>query len=255
MNRTKIDWCHYTWNPIVGCSFGCPWCYARRFAERGLGEYGQHPKGERFKPRFLPDRYADPCGVQKPSRVFVCSMGDMFGPEVQPDWIDDTLSGMTAADQHRFLVLTKRPQRIEQAIYEGEDRYLGGAAMPNLWLGTSVTNQDDAMVRIPALLETTRHGGRFVSVEPMLGPVDLRHWLGAGRLDWVVVGAQTGPGAERLDIRLVANLARQCCEAGVPLFVKGNVPIVETRTPQQAEMHRIPWPREYPEGLRVREED
>ena len=118
-------------------------------------------------------------------------------------------------------------------------------------LGTSVTCQDDAKERIPALLETTRHGGRFVSVEPMLGPVCLTPWLRDGGLDWVIIGAQTGPGAPRLDIRLVAALGRQCREAGVPLFVKGNVPIVETRTPQEADMHVIPWPREYPEALRV----
>jgi protein gp37 len=191
---------------------------------------------------FHPERLPEPLHWKKPSRIFVCSMGDIFHEKVKPEWLDAIWEVMAACPQHTFMVLTKRPQNIDRLLYgvteECGCRELGGGNyLPNLWLGVSISNQQDADKNIPILLQISA-AKRFVSVEPMLGAVDFRHikeetgftfdalskkigisFRGVG-LDWIIVGGETGPGARPLHPDWVRSIRDQCQAAGVPLFIK-----------------------------------
>ncbi len=209
MNRTKIEWCDYTWNPVVGCKHGCPYCYARRFAERGMGEYGLYVKGKRFEPRFFPERLDEPKKVKSRSRIFVCSMGDLFGRWVPKDWIEAVLQTVQACPQHTFMFLTKNPKGMYPFGFPD-----------NCWVGISADNPRDADNRL-AILDGVRAAHTFVSFEPLLGDVcESVHLDGLG---WVIVGAQTGPGAVKPQKEWVENIIDEAWLAGVPLFLKDNL--------------------------------
>lgn len=278
-DKTKIEWTDSTWNPITGCtpcSPGCDHCYARRMAERFPQVHG----GEFAHVKFHPDRLQQPLHWRKPRRIFVCSMGDLFHPDVPFGWVMRVLRVMAHCPRHTFILLTKRPQRMldfwqRWGDLSGEDysafhnargpvetrkahpsprgqlfadmlETMGeppqGCAFPtfdwmdgmqgwptwlsNVWLGVTVCNQAEADAKIPVLLSTPA-ALRFVSIEPMLGPVDLALWLpwgkhdDAAKLDWVICGGETGPGARRMDGPWVRALRDQCVSAGVPFFFKG----------------------------------
>jgi protein gp37 len=237
MNRTKIEWCDYTWNPITGCTKGCTWCYARALYQRF---------GWSFKPTYHPDRLMQPVHTKTPSRIFTCSVGDMFDPLVNIEDIDNVLEVMMACPQHTFIVLTKRPENLESKLYgntpEHPCRALGGGDfVSNLWLGVSVTNQKDADDRIPPLFEIPV-AKRFVSVEPMLESVGLMDYLKEPwmpdrivrpgsvpveympviGLDWVIIGGLTGPKEQPPKREWVDALVSQCDIAHVPVFIKDN---------------------------------
>ncbi len=228
MNRTKIEWCDYTWNPVVGCKHGCSYCYARRFAERGLGEYGRWDKGRRFNPRFLPERLNEPGQVQKPSKIFTVSMGDLFGDWVPAKWIWEVLKIADECSHHTFLFLTKNPQRYLE--YSGVE--LG--AWPykqeridfprNCWAGLSVTDFQSwtwANCRLDHILAPVR----FLSIEPLSGEV--ARLISANGLppgaDWVIIGAQTGPGAKPPNPDWVQAILDKTRERNVPVFLKDNL--------------------------------
>ena len=127
--RTRIEWTKgpngelgYTWNPIVGCDgpngVPCPYCYGKTFASRRMGEYGRQPKGEEFKPRFLPERLEDPLKLKKPGRIFAGSMTDLFGEQVDPEWVRRVWDVMWQANHHTFVVLTKRADRMRDWVRE-----------------------------------------------------------------------------------------------------------------------------------------
>ncbi len=210
MNRSKIEWTDYTWNPVTGCLNDCSYCYARRFAERGLGEYGKHPKGERFKPRFHPERLDEPAKLKKPSKIFVCSMGELFGDWIKNDWINEILDAISQAPQHTYQILTKNPERMS-----------GWRFGENVWAGSTITNQSDLECRID--YQPLEVGLNFVSFEPLLGPIDLS--AVAGGIDWAIIGRMTGPGSDKYipDIEWVANIKNWCDEHGVPVFIKDNL--------------------------------
>ncbi len=162
MGKTKIEWCDEVWNPVTGCtkvSEGCRNCYAERIAKRFWGE----------RPFSAVQCHADrldaPLHWRKPHRVFVNSMSDLFHPDVPDRFIGWVFSRMGMAKNHTFMSLTKRPERMK-------DFLRGLPALKNVWLGVSVENQQTADERIPLLLETPA-AVRFVSIEPMLGPVDI----------------------------------------------------------------------------------
>lgn len=210
----KIEWTDATWNPITGCtkiSPGCTNCYAERMSKRLAGRYG-YPADEPFKPGIVHDKALyEPIKWKKPRKVFVCSMGDLFHEKVNFHDIDLIVSLVALLPQHQFLFLTKRPMRMKEYFAGERDegitsgyiqeitrasggrgdkqfRYFPGIwqrieppktwqwPLPNLWLGVTVCNQAEADEKIPVLLDTPA-AGRFVSVEPMLGPVDFRQWL------------------------------------------------------------------------------
>lgn len=254
---TKIEWATDTWNPITGCtkiSEACQNCYAERMSKRLAGRCG-YPKDEPFKVTLHPERLEEPFGWRKPRRVFVCSMGDLFHEDVPEKFIYDIWDVMVLNKQHIFLVLTKRPDRMKSFIekvmtnrmnyastfgntLEGKEaRRWAQKPVQNIWLGVTAENQARADERIPILLQIPA-AVRFVSVEPMLGPVDLSlsdgvdlsMSVGTGlkpgksylinSLDWVICGGETGPGARPMHPDWVRSLRDQCQAAGVPFFFK-----------------------------------
>jgi len=246
MARTKIEWADAVWNPIRGCSAvseGCRNCYAARMAARfwhgdwGLAEFGADGRA-RWTGRIEKvdvNKLLEPLGWRKPRRVFVNSMGDLFHEGVRREWIEQAFGVMALARQHVFMVLTKRALRMRMLLADDVamrkgvhraarmiGRSLGLETWPtrNVWLGVSVEDQRAADERIPELLATPA-AMRFVSCEPLLGPVDLKPWLGERRrLDWVIVGGETGPGARPMHPDWARSLRDQCTAAGVPFFFK-----------------------------------
>ena len=180
---SKISWTQETWNPVTGCSKvsqGCRFCYAEALSLR----YGwsKNPWAERFAAENVvlhPDRLAAPLHWRKPRRVFVDSMSDLFHEAIPDEFIDRVFRTMQEANWHVFQVLTKRADRMRDYITRAANRVNSNYDWPlrNVWLGTSVENQRWADERIPLLLDTPA-AVRFVSCEPLLGPVDLSGYLG-----------------------------------------------------------------------------
>jgi len=171
MNRTKIPYADWTWSPVTGCTFGCEWCYAQGIAKRfgrsvptlsgkafdARPEDGPFPAG--FFPTIYPHRLDEPLKVKKPSTIFVCSAGDLFGPEVPDSFRNEVWWQMARQGRHRFLVLTKRADAMQRFVSEQDsDAWMesGPWPLPNLILGVTVTCQADADERIPILLDTPR---------------------------------------------------------------------------------------------------
>lgn len=224
---TKIEWTEEVWNPITGCtkiSEGCQNCYAERFSRRLAGQFG-YPRMSQdpFKVTFHADRLEKPLHWKKPRRVFVSSMGDLFHPEVLDSWLFSIFSIMLQARQHTFLILTKRPARMKEYVRDMWGAEFGNAVPQNIWLGVSVENEENAD-RILWLLETPA-ALRFVSCEPLLRPINLRPYLRgtaevAGKIDWIIAGAETGPRAREASTWWFRHLQEQCTDAGVPFFFK-----------------------------------
>lgn len=232
MGISKIEWTDKVWNPITGCfpvSEGCQHCYAKRMANRLKGRYG-YPKDDPFSVTFHPDRLDEPLRWKKPSRIFVCSMGDLFHENIPLEVLKNIFKSMeSCATNHKFLLLTKRPQRMVNWFKEYyRPQYIGTTLIdPNypdtrIWAGVSVENQRTADERIPILLQIPA-AKRFVSVEPMLGAVNIyptpMH-KGTECLDWVICGGETGPGARPMHPDWVRSLRDQSQAAGVPFFFK-----------------------------------
>lgn len=246
---SSIEWTDYTWNPTVGCSRvspGCDHCYAETVATRGM-----HPShraaidGGKWTGDvvLVPERLTAP-KLPAGKRVFVGSMSDLFHQSVPDDYIARVFAAMDAARHLTFQVLTKRPQRMARLLGSTAFRMLvddhrGGAAgdfvwpLPHVWIGTSVEDQRYADLRVPFLLATPA-AVRFLSVEPLLGPVDLLgavepDWVGSSAggsgaphplVDWVIVGGESGSGARPMHPQWVRDLRDQCVGAGVPFFFK-----------------------------------
>lgn len=226
---TKIEWAEETWNPVTGCtpiSEGCANCYAKRMSKRLAGRCG-YPQDDPFKITLHPDKLDQPLRWKKPRMVFVCSMGDLFHEDVDEGFICRIFDIISICEQHTFLILTKRPDRMADFF----KRCIHGR-WKNLWLGVTAENQARADERIPMLLQIPA-AKRFVSVEPMLGPMDLEIWgqyehpdnEGYGVdaikcLDWIICGGETGPGARPMRPDWVRSLRDQCQAAGTPFFFK-----------------------------------
>lgn len=269
MTSSKIEWTDRVWNPTRGCtkvSAGCKKCYAETFAERWRGIPG-HPFEQGFDLRLVPEKLDAPLRWRKASRVFVNSMSDLFHEDVPDKFIAQVFGVMSIATKHTFQVLTKRPDRMASLLnsatfwlaVNAERWYrcvevLPGASpytLPNVWLGVSCEDQANADGRIPILLDTPA-AVRFVSLEPLLGPIDLDRVRYAHiengfvpalsadrrigctvvdtsnrensktfpRLDWVIIGGESGPGARVCAVENVRSVVRQCLDSHVPVFVK-----------------------------------
>jgi|LSQX01.2.fsa_nt_gb protein gp37 len=243
MNKTKIEWADYTWNPVTGCLHGCEYCYARRIAKRfGMPQLdndchvytgkvksyddavhtGSFPWG--FAPTLHKYRFNEPQKIKKPSKIFVCSMADLFGAWVPDEWIEQVFETCKKASQHTYMFLTKNPYRYMQLALRGR--------LPNrenFWYGTTITEND----RLP--FNALEYKRNFISLEPLRGPVSEKFPF--SNIGWVIIGQQTGPGAIPPKPEWVQSIIDQCREAGVPVFVKS--PLYE-KFPIQ----------EWPEGLR-----
>jgi len=228
---TKIEWCDESWNYVSGCdpvSEGCKNCFARRMAKRLAGRCGYPKAPHEFDVTVHPNRLELPLTWKKPRKVFVDSMFDFYHPKVKRVWRDQMQWIMQEACRHTYLILTKRPENIVSCFGE-----------PNIWLGVTVESQAYEK-RIRDLLAVTA-AKHFVSVEPMLGPVNLTeyfdpctkdcsktmgkiftgHWHRMGKpLDWVIAGPENGPGARECKDEWIYDLWQQCVEAGVPFFDK-----------------------------------
>lgn len=252
---TKIEWADKTWNPVTGCSKiseGCRNCYAERMAKRLSGRFG-YPKIEPFEPVIHKDKMADPMYWRGSKKIFVCSMGDLFHEKVKQEWIARVFSE-TWGSKHIFIFLTKRPENMKTFFkrcghWQGyvthngnKPKAWGGNGIivgssnewpsKNIWLGVTAETQEQADNRIPVLLQIPA-SVRFVSVEPMLEHLDLGKylkcescidplvcWCGDPRINWVICGGETGPGARPMKADWVRSLRDQCIDNLVPFYFK-----------------------------------
>ncbi len=209
--RTKIPWADECWNVIESCSevsAGCRNCYARRMAPRLGVKWGA--------PIFRPDRLEQPLHWRKPRTIFVCSRADVFHEKACRHWQTQIINVMRKCPQHTFLLLTKRPQVAIGLLTCTRYRLPS-----NAWLGVSVEDQGTADARIPILLDTPA-AHRWVSVEPMLGPVAIgRYFVNPKRrIEQVVAGCESGPTRRPASHAWFVYLSRQCRLKGIPYYLK-----------------------------------
>ncbi|NUT50566.1 MAG: phage Gp37/Gp68 family protein [Saccharothrix sp.] len=235
MNTTRIEWTDTTWNPVTGCtkvSDGCTHCYAETIATRFAGT-AAFPRG--FTPTVRRDRFRQPLTWRAARRVFVNSMSDLFHRDVPEADLVEVFAVMAAAERHTFQVLTKRQGRMRSLL--GSVDFINAVQrraaehgapgpvpwpLPNVWLGVSVETQPWADRRLGVLFATPA-AVRFVSAEPLLGPVDLAPWLNRRffpGLDWVIVGGESGPGARPMNPAWARQLRDQCQQFAVPFLFK-----------------------------------
>lgn len=210
MAKSSIEWTESTWNPVTGCtkiSPGCKHCYAERMAKR-LQAMGQANYVRGFRLTLQPHMLELPLRWAKPQTVFVNSMSDLFHDDVPRAYIERVFDVMRRAHWHRFQVLTKRATRLDRLSPR-----LDWA--PNIWMGVSVES-DDYRGRIDEL-RRTRAQIKFLSLEPLLGPLPR---LNLDGIDWAIVGGESGPRARPLDAVWVRDLRDQCKRAQVPFFFK-----------------------------------
>lgn len=271
-DKSKIEWCDASWNPVTGCtkvSEGCRNCYASTFSERFRGTPGHYFENG-FDLTLRPDKLDQPYSWKRPRKIFVNSMSDLFHKDIPDDFIWSVFHIMAKCPQHTFQVLTKRPERMMQMlknrywrnldpihalIIEGEHRETDSPFLPNVWLGTSVENQQVADERIPHLLGTPA-AVRFLSMEPLLGPVNLNGFFYTADLltvvstaerrgisnndafdyvvdnypddvhkredrpSWIIVGGESGSKARPMHPEWARSIRDQCKAAGLPFFFK-----------------------------------
>ena len=207
MNKTKIDWCDYTWNPVWGCLNTCSYCYARATAHRW---------GKSFEPHWREKNFLRPFR-KKPSRIFVNSMSEVAYWE--PEWWERVLRRIVAYPEHRFLFLTKHP-----VVYEGKP------FPDNCWLGVTITHMAAMASFADSLFDTTWDDKYllFLSIEPILEPIELYV-----RPDWIILGAETGNRAGR--VIPPAEWIQPFLSIKTPVFMKHNLP------------WSGPWRKEFPE--------
>lgn len=232
MGKTQIEWTHgkgyvgRTWNPLLGCSpvsEGCFNCYAATFAHRWRTS-DKSPfrmltnEGGQFNGtiRLLPHKVGEPRQWREPSMVFVNSQSDLFHPKVSDEFIESVWATMAATPQHVYQVLTKRPERMRDFMVQrvGDGRL---EVLPHVWLGTSTENQKWLDRRAPMLIATPA-AVRFLSCEPLLGPLDLDEHLHG--LDWVINGGESGRGARPFEVAWPRTSRDQCERAGVAFLFK-----------------------------------
>ena len=252
LHKTKIEWATHTWNPVTGCRRGCEYCYARRFISRFAPHACERPEAEplEYRPEGTPkgngcyivdapSRLVDEAGAYVrstpypkdfaptyhtytlsypekrliPSRVFVSSMGDLFGDWVPEAWIQEVFGACKRAPQHTYLFLTKNPRRYCDLANAGKL-----PAEPNFWYGTTVTGKG-----APAFAESI-HFNTFLSIEPLLEDID--PGLGSfGGVRWIIVGAMTGPGSREHQPRRewLEKIVEAAALTGAKVFMKDSL--------------------------------
>jgi protein gp37 len=208
--HSTIEWTDATWNPVTGCtqvSAGCDHCYALAFAERFRG-VPNHPYEQGFDLRLWPDRLELPLRWRKPRRIFVNSMSDLFHADVPEDFIRSVFDTMLRADWHVYQILTKRPQRLAKLA----------TSLPwpdHVWIGVSIESNEvawraDFLRKVPAAV-------RFISAEPLLGPIDQVDLDG---IHWVITGGESGPNHRPCDPDWVREARDHCLSQEVAYFHK-----------------------------------
>ena len=262
-NKTKIDWCDSTWNPVTGCLHGCEYCYARSIAKR-FGGYtyamedmhddvyanGDNPirelnrplyvlRGETFEESkyqkasypydFIPTLYRyrlDDYVNKKGRNIFVCSMADLFGDWVPDSWLDEVFAACEKAPQHNYLFLTKNPKRYVELI-NNTDFFV--KSTNNMWFGYSYTDKHSKTWWNPDY-------NIFVSVEPILEPIEVP------KCKWLIVGAETGKRKDRVipERKWIEHIVESCRDNKIPVFMKNSL----------APIWGDPLIKEFPEGLK-----
>jgi protein gp37 len=233
-DHSSIEWTDATWNPVRGCtkiSPGCKHCYAETFAERFRGVKGQ-PYEQGFDLRLVPEKLAEPLRWRTPKMIFVNSMSDLFHDQVPDEYIVAVAKVMAAARWHTFQVLTKRSERLRQLLVS---KLQFASSQPHIWWGVSVEDKKYGLPRIDDL-RATPAGVKFLSIEPLLedlGTVNLK------KINWVIVGGESGPGARLMKPDWVTSLRNQCARAGVPFFFKqwGGVRKAKTGRELEGKLH------------------
>ena len=211
---SEIEWTDATWNPVTGCtkvSPGCDNCYAERFAERFRGVPG-HPFEKGFDLTLRGTRLEQPLAWKSPRMIFVNSMSDLFHKDVPEKFIDRVFQTMEEANWHTFQVLTKRSSIMRRYVNK---RYQYKRCPPHIWLGVSV--EDDKRKSRIEHLRTTEAVTRFLSIEPLIGPVGKINLSG---IDWVIAGGESGPKARPLEEEWVLDIRDQCIDSDVAFFFK-----------------------------------
>lgn len=263
MNKTKIDWCDSTWNPVTGCLHGCEYCYARGIAKRFGGASETHnnetchecqwftegdgtihvldepiydydmrrnaPYPYEFDPTFHRYRLNE-YQNKKGRNIFVCSMADLFGEWVPDDWIDEVFGACEKAPQHNYLFLTKNVKRYVE---------YGVPMCENMWYGTSITKESDMHLfnSLPACRNT------FVSIEPILEDLKVEEHNVMFRLvDWFIIGAETGRRKNKVvpERKWIEDIVNECRKRNKPVFMKSSLSDIWGKTLMQ----------EFPTGLR-----
>jgi protein gp37 len=212
---SNIEWTDATWNPLRGCtkvSPGCKHCYAETFAERFRGVSG-HPYEHGFDLRLVPEKLIEPLRWKRSRMVFVNSMSDLFHEDVPDDYVVAVAKVMQHADWHTFQVLTKRAERLQKLL---STKLKFASKSPHIWWGVSVEDREYGLPRVQHL-QAAPAQVRFLSVEPLLediGQLDL------DRIQWVIVGGESGAGARPLDEAWVESIRKQCEDQGVQFFFK-----------------------------------
>jgi protein gp37 len=244
-DKSAIEWTDATWNPVTGCtkiSRGCDHCYAERFSERFRG-VGGHPFENGFDLTLRPERMKQPLAWKRPRTIFVNSMSDLFHKEVPRAFIDQVFDTMERADWHVFQVLTKRSSLLVRYL---KSRYGVGRAPTHIWCGVSI---EDAQAKSRlAHLRGAPATTRFLSLEPLLGPVGCLDLAG---IDWVIAGGESGPRARPMDADWVRSIRDQCLGQGVAFFFKqwgGVRPKSGGRTLDNREWSEYPIRREFIEA-------
>lgn len=249
--RTAIEWTDATWNPTTGCtrvSAGCDHCYADRLSRRLLANTyrarlpvvnTEANRRDPFAVRTWPERLAIPGSWRRPRRVFVNSMSDLFHKDVPEEFVRRCFQVMLGVGRHVYQVLTKRPARAAKFVNRNADLFPTGLP-PHIWIGTSVEDQSVAY-RVRHLLGV-RAAVRFLSCEPLIGPLDLSDFLrgsdrGSGGahgdppvrqpgdrassgLHWVIAGGESGPHARPMALEWARDVRDQCSASAVPFFFK-----------------------------------
>lgn len=240
MQKSKIDWCDMTWNPVTGCLNGCEYCYARRIAERfctsefkeiyecfhdcagcaelngpeyigcqALSARGKEVFPYGFLPTFYNNRLDEPQRIKKPQNIFVCSMADLFGEWVPDAWIQQVFEACEKAPLHRYLFLTRNPQNYCKIA-----EFYGLPVSNKYFFGTTNAKRGEASFK-------SYRRNTFLSIEPVMediGQIEMKH-------DWVIVGAETGNRKGRIipERKWISDIVDQCRAANVPVFLKNSL--------------------------------